>query len=932
LAVVIGVALFFGGPPLWWIGAGLVAGGLAAGARSLRDTWSTWWESLEGTFTVGPFRVSAHRAIPEIVSVAVIVAVGTALVYPSFRGDAPVSADHPVHMYRAWALKEAMLDGRFYTWSHEWFAGYPAQYLYPIGADLWVNALGVLTLGFASFYTVYAIAIWLMFCLQGLAVYLMCRRDVGRVAGVLAALFVLGDDGAFRLGGWVFGMQWGVWPQNFGIVIACLGVWQLRDVLLGQRRRNLAFFGFFIGASICTHPLMIIFWAAALPLAAFALVTTRDDLNRLHAMARLVVGAAVGGLFAGFWLLPFLSARDFAEGYGVAWQNSFGLAEGIYHGNIFAGTWATVVIVGGFVLVSWIAARRVMPTFFGAMAFALVIGGSSDLISGFHLLEVFDAFGFLQFTRFPILAKPFWFVAAAFGFVSLFAHGPRLLEEARARVAVGDPELDEVDSTPSILLRVAVLGVFIAPLAFGWIANIKSDQFTRGLTEYSERTDHSARAQMKRFVNDEAAELEGIARVGVDVGHDEHSLHDWQIGLDVPLFKIGYTPAENFIYKMEHRNPELLEQTNVRWVVTRGRNLTKRDYEHLRDFGPYKLFRFKHWRPEPFTVNGGDLQSVSLETWAPDKVVLKAGPNARGELMLHVSNFDRWKAYRDGKPVPIRVTHHPKEPERTGFMTVDLEPGTYRFEWEPRLPERLAWVSLVLALLAFLVLVASDLSRRPGPQIAAVFERGKSVLDRVDTMVSGRWVIAVGAVALAGLSGAVVLAVWKPALNFELEEPAGDVVWDAANDLESARVGLERPNKRKRCVEVLGRHICGEDSWQHVFATYGGFGDDEWRRCIWAHPQNNAVLAIDYDDVPAGKRLVGYYGIASTGASTRPNPVDFRVATDATIVFQGKTKADKKLYPVDVPLDATGSFDMKIEIEAKKTGRRHLCFLLQVVE
>lgn len=936
MAIAVGVLLLFGSTPIWWIGAGLLAGGLAVGGLALRGWFVEFWADLRGERTIGPFTFSPRPLLKDAFGLAVIITVGSALMYPSLTGDPPVNADHTVHMFRAWTLNEMIFDGRFFGWSHQWFAGYPAQYLYPIGGDLWVNAFWGATFGLASFYAAYAVAIWAMFCLQGVAVYLMARRDVGRVAAVLAGLFVLGDDGAFRLGGWVFGIHWGVWPQNLAIALACLGVWQLRDVVLGDRRHSLALFGTFMGASILTHPLLMIFWAAAIPLALFAIVTTRDDISRVVATFRLAVGTIIGGLVSAFWLLPFLSARDQSEGYGVAWQNSFSLGEGLYNGSIFAGTWSTVIIIGGIVLFGWIGARRFMPTFFAAMGWLLVIGGASDLVAGFHLLEISDAFGFLQFTRFPILTKPFWFVAAAFGMVTLVRLAPRLVDEARARVFgdsddTDEPGLRDLDSSRgTTFIRLAVMGAAVAPLLFGWVVNAKIDQFTRGVTELSERTDRGDRAALKAYLQKEAESVEGLARVGIDFGHDEHKLHDLQIGLDLPFHKIGYIPATNFHYKMEGRAPALLERLNVKWVVTPGKRLSSAHFEKLEEFGSYHLYAFKKWRPEPFTIDGEG--EAELKAFEPERIVIEAAEGAAGELIVHVSDFDRWRAYRDGEPVEIRQTPHPAERSRTGFITVDLEPGTYEIAFEHQISERLAWVALFLALLAIVLLISSDSRRGFGPAIATRWRRITDLLRSLEERHSDRLVVVAAAVfAIAGIA-IFLLANWTPPLVHEFDEPADEPIWDLGNELASAEVGLERGDDRKACIETLGRHQCGDDTWKHVYTTYGGFGNDVWKRCIWAHPQPNRVLAIDVEGVPGGSRIVGYYGITSTGASRRPNPVDFRVAADGMVVYQGSTKKDKELYTVDVPLSGIEEFDLKVEIEAEKTGRRHFCFLLQVVE
>ena len=39
-------------------------------------------------------------------------------------------------------------------------------------------------------------------------------------------------------------------------------------------------------------------------------------------------------------------------------------------------------------------------------------------------------------------------------------------------------------------------------------------------------------------------------------------------------------------------------------------------------------------------------------------------------------------AYRDGREVPITITYLQRWPDDTGFITVPLAPGTYRFAFE----------------------------------------------------------------------------------------------------------------------------------------------------------------------------------------------------------------------------------------------------------
>lgn len=79
------------------------------------------------------------------------------LLHPALRGDWPVGHDHPVHVGRIAQLKQTILkQGVPGAWSHRWFAGYPQNVVHPIGADLFVLAVQLLSFGALSVTKAYA--------------------------------------------------------------------------------------------------------------------------------------------------------------------------------------------------------------------------------------------------------------------------------------------------------------------------------------------------------------------------------------------------------------------------------------------------------------------------------------------------------------------------------------------------------------------------------------------------------------------------------------------------------------------------------------------------------------------------------------------------------------------------------------------------------
>ena len=106
--------------------------------------------------------------VRELCSIAVIVGLTTIMLNPALCGDWPVGHDHPVHLVRIAQLKQSVIDeGTPWGWSHHWFAGYPENVTYPIGADLFVLAVQVLSLGKLTLTAAYGVAFWLFYVLHG---------------------------------------------------------------------------------------------------------------------------------------------------------------------------------------------------------------------------------------------------------------------------------------------------------------------------------------------------------------------------------------------------------------------------------------------------------------------------------------------------------------------------------------------------------------------------------------------------------------------------------------------------------------------------------------------------------------------------------------------------------------------------------------------
>ncbi|MEZ4453401.1 MAG: hypothetical protein R3B09_28310, partial [Nannocystaceae bacterium] len=208
---------------------------------------------------LGPLAGRLRRLAGPLSLVAVIAA-GLWLVWPLVLGDAPLSADHPVHLTRIWLFGQVLQGGQLRGWSDLWFFGMPVGELYPPLGDLIVVALRGLTLGLASWGACYAWMVAGVFTLQGVALWHAGRTlQRGALPGLCAGLLALVDAGAYREGGWTYTMLYGVWPQALqtSLALLCLSeAARARAAAAPERaQRHLAWAALAGGGALLAHPM-----------------------------------------------------------------------------------------------------------------------------------------------------------------------------------------------------------------------------------------------------------------------------------------------------------------------------------------------------------------------------------------------------------------------------------------------------------------------------------------------------------------------------------------------------------------------------------------------------------------------------------------------------------------------------------------------------
>ncbi|MET0389262.1 MAG: hypothetical protein ABW321_25035, partial [Polyangiales bacterium] len=813
--------------------------------------------------------------------------------------------------------------------SHRWFAGYPVNYLYPIGTDLFVNLVDYLGLGLISFERAYGVAFWLFHVLTGYAGYRLGRMLGGPHVGFISGFLLVTDLSAFRFGGWAYTIEYGVWPQALSLVFALLATVRVPEIYQGRALRPVGLFALWMGASIVTHPIELLYLGLLLVGSVLAGLFA-PHVRTARGTARLLFAYALSALVSAVFLFPFVSSGSQTTPMGVWWDSAFELGKGLISLDAFPGTLGHVLAFGVLACVLLLGSRQftlLLVAFAGLLVPAFC---NSSFIDELHLPQLSASFGKIQWLRMATMAKPFWFAMAGYFLVAFFRK-VRELQPPRAGH----------DDSPSLPRKVAfsmVLGLLTLPFFVPAAQSYFASNIAKALTTETERGLDGDRGALVQWLIENLPN-DTFYRVCVSTGHN-HDLLDIGTQIDKPIYKRGFTPAENFIYKMNTEDLAVLRAVNVRYMVVK-KWLPPEDYKHLAQFGVYQVYEFKHWQKQPFVITEGSGE-VRMDAFGDEDIRLHAEPGAHGKLRLNVSYFPRWHAYRDGQRITLWPTALPEAATSTGFMTVDLAPGDYRFVFErSALDHGSAVLSLLAVALSFALVFAG---RVPSglPWLARGLTAVGSALEalsapRFRTLRRTSFAL----IALAGLAALVATARWRPPLV--LENLNGAVVdkvrFDFLEQLSTAHVALDYPSRSLRCRRLVDRFACRNedgniDSEKYVASTPAEIEEYRMVRCIRARPEDNARLELVYPSVPTGDAIVGYYGIERAGRMMRlTRPVDFRIEVDGQPAYAGATTSDNKMHWFRAPTPGPRRLaTVRFSVSAANVFHRYFCFYAQMAD
>jgi len=557
----------------------------------------------------------------------VVTAVGLALLWPIPLGRMPLSADHTVHLTRAWLYAQTLASGNLRGWSPAWFFGTPVGDLYPVLGDLGILAVHTLTAGLLGWSGAYAIAFALVFLAQGWVLLRAgSRLRLGPWPGLTAALLALLDTGAYREGGWIYTVFYGVWPQTLATSLTWWAIAELCDACRGatweSRRGAILRAAIAMTAALLAHPMAMLNLAVALPCVLLAMARP----FRTHwrpAAASVVWVTALAFAWSAWWILPMLDHRAWMASYGWLWLPLRTMLAGVASGH-----WCQEMpsfvghgITAGMVLTLVLGNQHARA--FAATSIVLWTLASRDIVWDLRLDLVSDGFTHLQYQRFLTAAKPGLYLVAGFGVGTLakaFNH-PRL--RAGARVLAASVFLGFVAASASALTH--------APYG-------REIQRERLPQHPALDADYTAAS---RWLADAWAHRDTFWRTTVAEPRNLHWFMDLPVGTGMPVFKQGFTPGDNFVHKPERGDPRVLERARVRYRMQRKE---PRGGHVVARFGEIWIEELPYWQGQPIAWLEGPGDLEILEDRVEDGLVRLRLRNAEASTIVTfgIAGYPRW--------------------------------------------------------------------------------------------------------------------------------------------------------------------------------------------------------------------------------------------------------------------------------------------------
>lgn len=592
------------------------------------------------------------RRLGPALPLALVTAFALWLLWPVPAGRMPLSADHTVHLTRITMFAEQLAEGRVRGWDTTWFFGTPVGELYPVLGDLVVVAIRTLSFGALSWPQAYALGFTVVFATQGFAMLRVGRAlGLGPLPGLVAALWLLADAGAYREGGWLYTVAYGVWPQALATALSWLALAELCVACetddAGVRRRRIATTALATGAALLAHPMAMMSVALGVPFVLLGLgLRSRATLARTTVVTALATG--LGGAVAAWWLVPMLEHKAWMASYGWMWDPLDRMVAQAAEGHFAQAMPAAVGAAVGLGLVLLLASGSRAARLMAALALVQWMLASRDLLWGLRLDRLSEGFTHLQYQRFIIAAKPGLLLAAGAGLALLL----------RAAAAAWRGELWRGGAARwGRALAVGLVAAVVSVYGF-MIAGQREVMREHHVGELQlermpgEPAFDEEYAQLLAWMQAQPREENGVPwRATVLAGRNQHWFMDAPALTGMRIYKQGFTPGDNFVHKPEAGGDALLDRLRVRYVITAERR-NQRGAREVARFGRIRVLERASWaRPVAWLEGPGTLEVLEDDA---DGGIVRArvsgsGPDTR--VVFGVAGFPRWTLSQDGEAV-----------------------------------------------------------------------------------------------------------------------------------------------------------------------------------------------------------------------------------------------------------------------------------------
>lgn len=596
---------------------------------------------------------SPDSALPRAVALAsrhgpwlAIVLLSAWLLWPVPTGAMPMSADHTVHLTRTWMWAQELAGGSLRGWSDVWFFGTPVGELYPVLGDLVVIALRVLSLGMLDWPSAYAVGFFVVFTVQGLALLRIGRAvGIGPLPGLIAAALLLVDVGAYREGGWLYTVLYGVWPQALSTALSWLGLAELAvactsdDRALARRRVGTAALA--LGGALLAHPMAMLSMAIGGPLLVVTLgVAGLESLRRTAVTS--AIAAVLGLAVAAWWLIPMLSHRGWMASYGWMWRSLESMGKHALDGQIAQAMPSAVgyCILAGIAIVA-VAGSRIARFLvaFGVVQWAMA---STDALWELRLDQLSSGFAHIQYQRFITAAKPGLFLAAGIGIGMLVHGGIRVWKGPRTPVRQG----------------IAIVCWLAAIAAMGWMAHASRapmDKYGVGTVQTARIPDQPERAtefaELTQWLDNERTSDDRPWKITFTASRNVHWFMDAPVYAGVPVYKQGFTPGDNFVHKPESGASRLLDRARVRYVVADRKRGGRGSV--VSEHGGLRVLERPRWNDHGIAWLDGP-GTLTIETDDAEGGIVTGrieGADETTRLVFAIGGFPRWQLTHAGSDV-----------------------------------------------------------------------------------------------------------------------------------------------------------------------------------------------------------------------------------------------------------------------------------------